>query len=164
MRAVYLITVTVHVLSAVVWLGGMIAFALLAPVLRRVGDDKDRQRLFQQLGERFRLVGWICIVVLVITGVGQLQMRGWWGMDFWGARGLWSTPLGVALAGKLLTVTIMLVVQSVHDFVYGPRAGRVRPGTPEALALRRRAALLARVNAIVALPLLWFAVRLARGG
>ncbi len=164
MRSLYVLTVTLHVLAAVTWLGGMVAFALLAPVLRRVGDAAERQALFQTLGERFRVVGWVCIAVLVVTGVGQLQMRGWWGAAFWGARDLWSSALGHALAGKLLTVAFMLVVQAVHDFHFGPKAGRVASGTGEALSLRRTAARLARVNAVVGVALVYFAVRLARGG
>jgi len=164
MSSVYYVTVTVHVLAAMVWLGGMIAFAILAPALRSVEDDGVRQRIFHVLGERFRTVGWICIAVLLVTGVGQLQLRGWWGADFWGVPGFWSTGLGSALGWKLVTVTVMLVVQAVHDFWLGPKAGRVTPGTPEAVGLRRRAAHLARANALVGLVLIYFAVRLARGG
>lgn len=164
MSTAHSLTVTVHVLSAMVWLGGMIAFALIAPALRAVEDDGVRQRIFHLLGERFRTVGWICIAVLLVTGVGQLHFRGWWGADFWGVPGFWSTSLGRTLGWKLGTVTVMLVVQAVHDFWLGPRAGRVTPGTDEAILLRRRAALLARGNAVVGLVLIYFAVRLARGG
>lgn len=96
-RFFYQLTVTAHVLAAVIWLGGMIAFALLAPVLRRLGDDAERQRLFHALGRRFRTVGWVCIVVLLVTGVEQLRVRGWWGTAFWTAPGLWSSPLGRAV-------------------------------------------------------------------
>jgi uncharacterized membrane protein len=133
-------------------------------VLRDVGDDGLRQRLFQGLGERFRLVGWVCIAVLVTTGVLQLRMRGWWGMGLWANAAFWASPLGVALAGKLATVVLILVIQAVHDFSLGPRAGRVQAGTPEARALRIRAARLARINAFLGLFLIWFAVALARGG
>ena len=164
MRGLYHLIVTAHVLAAVAWLGGMIAFALLAPILRRVGDDADRQRLFHELGRRFRTVGWACIAVLVVTGIEQLRLRGWWGRAFWSAPALWTSPLGHALAGKLTTVAVMLGVQGVHDFHYGPRAGQVAPGTAEARALRRKAALLARINALAGVVLVWFAVRLVRGG
>jgi len=51
----------------------------------------------------------------------------------------------------------------VHDFVLGPRAGRAVPGTPEAAALRSRAAWAARFNALAAVGLVIAAVRLARG-
>jgi uncharacterized membrane protein len=164
MSTAYYLTVTAHVLSAFIWLGGMIAFAILAPALRAVDDAGTRQRIFHVLGERFRTVGWICIGVLVATGVVQLNMRGWWGAAFWGVAGFWGTNLGRAFAGKLITVTIMLVVQAVHDFWLGPRAGEVKAGSEEALTLRRRAALLARANAFIGLVLIYFAVRLARGG
>jgi len=46
-----------------------------------------------------------------------------------------------ALAAKLVAVTAMIAVSAVsavHDFILGPAAGRVAPGTPHALALRRR--------------------------
>lgn len=160
----YHAAIFVHVLSAVVWLGGMIALALLAPILRGVGDDAARQGLFHRLGRRFRLVGWICLAALGASGLLQLHAKGWWGIAFWGAPGLWGSPLGHALAGKLLTVGIMLVVQALHDFWVGPLAGRVPAGTEQARLLRKRAALLARFNAVAALALLWFAVAVARNG
>jgi len=112
----------------------------------------------------FRAVGWACLAILIVSGTWQLWERHWWGAAFWGAPGLWSSPLGRALAGKLATVVAMLVVQALHDFWLGPRAGRAPAGTAEAVALRRRAALLARFNAVAALLLLWFAVAVARGG
>ena len=164
MSTAHHLTVTVHVLAAMVWLGGMMAFAILAPALRSVEDEALRQRIFHLLGVRFRTVGWVCIAVLVVTGVGQLHFRAWWGAAFWGAPGLWRTGLGAALGWKLGTVAIMVGVQAVHDFWLGPRAGRARPGTDEARVLRRRAALFARANAVLGLLLVYFAVRLARGG
>src|SRR5690606_1076217 len=63
---------------------------------------------------------------------------------------------------KLVTVTVMLVLSGAHDFVLGPRAGRLEAGSPEALRLRRQAALMARVNGLVALVLIRAAMRLAR--
>jgi len=58
----------------------------------------------------------------------------------------------------------MIAVSAVHDFVDGPRAMQAVPGSPEALRLRRRAALLARANALLGVLLVAAAVRLARGG
>ena len=164
MSTAYHVTVFLHVLAALVWLGGMIALALLAPVLRDVGDDGLRQRLFHRLGVRFRAVGWVCIGVLVATGLVQLRLRGMWGMATWGSAAFWAAPLGRALGWKLATVVLILSVQSVHDFWLGPKAGLVPAGTPEAKAMRIRAAYLARFNAMVGLILIWFAVALARSG
>ncbi len=132
----YRATVYLHVLAAIIWLGGMIAFALLAPVLRDVADDTVRQRIFHGLGVRFRVVGWVCIVVLLTTGAVQLQMRGLWGAFTSAGAPFWRTPLGQALGWKLALVVLVVAVQAIHDFWLGPTAGQAPAGSPEAKALR----------------------------
>ena len=161
MSAGYYVLVTIHVLAALLWLGGMLFLgAVGAPVLRAVEPPAMRQRLFQDLGSRFLAFGWGAIVLLLITGTANLHYRGW--LLAMGSRAFWSTVAGHALMGKLTAVVVMLVVQGVHDFWLGPRASRVAAGSPEALRLRRRAALLARTNAFVGIVLVIIAVRLAR--
>jgi putative copper resistance protein D len=165
MPPLYWISVNVHVLSAMFWLGGMLFLGVVgAPALRRVEPAPLRQQLFHSLGVRFRLAGWAAITVLLLTGVVNLHYRGllqWSGVlddpEFW------ATPVGRALAAKLVLVTIMLVVSAVHDFVLGPAAGRATAGSPDSLRFRRRAALLARANALAGVLLVLAATRLARG-
>ena len=161
----YHLVVTLHVLAALLWLGGMFFLGVVgAPVLRAIEPAALRQRLFHLLGVRFRTVGWIAIAVLVATGTIMLRARGllaWSGVL--GSAAFWRTPLGVALAFKLATVVTMIAVSAVHDFLVGPAASRAEAGSAEAVALRRRAALLARLNALVGLFLVIAAVRLARG-
>lgn len=161
----YYVVVTIHVLAAMLWLGGMLFLgAVGAPVLRAIEPAALRQRLFHDLGLRFRSAGWTSIAVLVTTGVIMLHARGllrWSGVL--GTAAFWRTTVGIALAAKLATVVTMIVVSAVHDLVLGPAAGRATPGSSEAVALRRRAALLARFNAVVAVLLVASAVRLARG-
>lgn len=161
MRELYLASVTVHVLAALLWLGGMFFLgAVGAPVLRHVEPAELRQRLFDAIGTRFRTVGWWAIGALLVTGTLNLWFKGILGLL--ATTGFWRAPYGQALAVKLAAVTVMLVVQAIHDFRDGPRAGRAVPGSDEALALRRRAAWLARLNALIAVVLVVAAVRLAR--
>ena len=160
----YYVLVTVHLLAALLWLGGMLFLGVVgAPVLRGVEPAALRQRLFHELGLRFRTVGWGAIIVLVATGVLMLRARGLlhWANVF-GSPAFWRTTLGTTLAAKLATVVTMIAVSGVHDFLLGPAAGRAPPGSPQAIALRRRAALLARANALVGILLVLAAVRLAR--
>lgn len=164
MSDLYLGTVTLHLLAAVLWIGGMLFFALIAPVLRRLEDDALRARLFDVLGRRFRAVGWACVAVLLATGVLQLRLRGWWGAPFWSPPALFGTTLGLTLSWKLALVSVMVGIQAVHDFWLGPKAGMAPTGSDEARRLRARAARLARINAFVALLLVYVAVRLGRGG
>jgi len=166
MQSWYYLNVTIHVLAAMLWLGGMFFLGLVgAPVLRAVEPPAVRQKLFQELGTRFRRAGWWAIAVLVVTGVINLHYRAWLRWDgVLGSAAFWRTGVGHALAGKLIVVTLMLSISAIHDFVQGPRAGRAAPGSPEAIAFRKRAALVARVNAILGVLLVVAAVRVARGG
>jgi uncharacterized membrane protein len=161
----YYLSVTVHVLAALLWLGGMFFLAAVgAPVLRRVEPPALRAELFRLLGEQFRRVGWVAIAVLLVTGVANLHFRGLLTREVWTSAAFWGSGLGRALAWKLAAVTAMVAVSAVHDFVTGPAASRLEAGSPAALRARRRASLLARLNALLGLVLVIAAVRLARGG
>ena len=164
MRELYYVNVTIHVLAAMLWLGGMFFLgAVGAPVLRGIEPPPLRQRLFHDLGLRFRRIGWWAIAVLIITGILNLHFRGW--LHWHGvlaSPAFWRTPVGHALAGKLTVVALMVSSSAIHDFIFGPRAGRAAPGSPAAIAMRKRAVQLARANAILGVILVIAAVRLAR--
>lgn len=162
MSETYVLTVGLHVLAALVWLGGMLFLALAAPVLRTVEDDGVRARLFGALGRRFRAVGWVCLALLVVTGIEQLRFRGWWGATFWRLSELLGSSQGRELLAKLSLVSCMIGVQAVHDFWLGPRAGAAAAGSPEAHAWRARASWAARLNALLGIALVFAAVRLTR--
>lgn len=165
LRNIYLLNVTVHVLAAVLWLGGLFFLALVgAPVLRAVEPPDLRASLFRELGRRFRTVGWITLLVLLVTGVANLWFRGVLTSVSMGSAHFWTTPWGHTLGVKLAAVTAMLIVQALHDFRWGPNAATAAPGSARAEALRRRSALAARLSALLALIILIAAVRLARGG
>ena len=164
MSTLYYVNVTIHVLAAMLWLGGMFFLGVVgAPVLRVVEPPALRQRLFQQLGLRARGLGWWAIGILVVTGTLNLWFRGWlhW-QGVLGDAAFWRSTMGVALAVKLGAVATMVLVSAVHDFVLGPMAGRLPAGSAAALAFRRRAALLARANALLGVVIVIAAVRLAR--
>lgn len=161
----YLTLVTIHVLAALFWLGGMFFLAVIgAPLLRTVEPPEQRQRLFREMGLRFRSAGWIAIAILVLTGIANLYYRGWLQWDnVWASSAFWHSGVGHSLACKLIAVTTMIVVSAIHDFILGPAAGRQKPGSPGAISLRRHAAHLARANAVLGIIIVIAAVRLARG-
>jgi copper resistance protein D len=161
----YFISVSVHVLAAIFWLGGMFFLAAVgAPVLRQVEPPALRAELFRRLGAGFRTAGWIAIAVLLASGLLNLHMRGVLRADVLFDTAFWATRYGTALAWKLGAVAVMITISAVHDFAHGPAASRLAPGSPEALRARRRAALFGRINALVGIVLVLAAIRLARGG
>lgn len=159
----YHLNVTVHLLAALFWLGGMFFLgAVGAPVLRGLEDARLRARLFEEIGRRFRRTGWWAIGILLVTGILNLHFRGLLRADVLGAGDFWTGRYGRMLAWKLAGVGTMVAVSFAHDFVLGPAAARAaREGRTDA---RRRAAWLARLNALVGVGVVVAAVRLARGG
>lgn len=161
----FYLNVTLHVLAALIWLGGMLFLAAVgAPVLRKVEPRQLRATLFKELGGQFRLVGWTAIGVLLVTGFLNLWFRGFLNWATLGSASFWATRYGQSLAAKLVCVTLMLSIQAVHDFRHGPRASRLDPTSAEAQRMRWWAAWLARINTGIGVVLVYFAVRLARGG
>jgi uncharacterized membrane protein len=170
----YQLSVLLHILSAVIWVGGMFFLALVVvPVARRL-PPAERAVLFGAVGRRFRTVGWTCIAVLLVTGVVNVSYRGVT-LDNLFTAALWSSPFGSTLAWKLAAVVVLLGISVVHDFVLGPRSvqmlERVGHGTLteqrehalEVERLRRLASMLGRIEGILALVVIALAIMLVRG-
>lgn len=166
MRTVYLLSVWLHLLAAIAWIGGMAFLVLVVvPWLRRGDRGSIAGAFLRETGERFRTVGWVCFTILLVTGTFNLWVRGVRLGDF--AREEWrSSPFGQAVLLKLSVFVAVLVVSAFHDFSVGPRASAAiekDPKSEESAALRRRASILGRVNALLALLLVALAVVLVRG-
>lgn len=167
MHTWYLFSVWLHLLAATIWIGGMIFLGLvLVPVIRGREFASVRTVLLYQTGLRFRWAGWGVLVLLVVTGIFNLEFRGYaWGNLFDGT--LWQGPWGHVLSWKVGLVGMVLVVSAVHDFYLGPRATRLlaeNPETPEAERLRRTASYIGRLMVFASLVILALAVMLVRGG
>jgi putative copper export protein len=154
----YLASVYVHIVAACVWVGGMVFFALVAvPLLRSPEYKAEAPALVRWMGLRFRAVAWAVIGVLVVTGVVNLMTRGV-SMDDLATRVFWTSPFGRTLRHKLEIVTVVLLLSVAHDFWIGPRASQTGDAK-----LRRAASWIARVNLVLALAVIAFAVGLVRG-
>lgn len=162
----YLLSVLVHVLAAMTWIGGMAFLVLVVvPVTRRLPDRRLAVRLIRDTGRRFRTVGWACLLVLLATGVTNLLLRGI-GPSLWVRPDFWAGPFGQTLAWKLVFVGAIGLLSLVHDFLVGPRASERLdrdPADPAAQRLRRTAAWMGRLNLLLSLIVLAFALMLVRG-
>ncbi len=135
------------------------------PALRRLDDRAQRARLLADVGERYRLVGWAAIAVLLVTG--GINAVGRWGPDALASPAFWRSEPGTLLLAKLLLVVVIVALSGVHDFVLGPRLSSLSRATPEepaAAGLRRQTLRLARLNMILALVVVLLAVLLVRPG
>ncbi|MEW6272928.1 MAG: CopD family protein [Thermodesulfobacteriota bacterium] len=166
MHALYVVSVWLHLLAAMVWIGGMVFLAaVVVPALKSPELAPSRVALLHGTGVRFRRVGWLALGTLLVTGLLNLLLRGY-GLTQLTSAALWRSSFGEVLAAKLVLVAVILALSLVHDFVVGPRATRVLrtdPTSPAAARVRRAASWLGRANLLLALAVLALAVMLVRG-
>lgn len=147
-----------HIASAIFWIGGMLFLTLVvAPFLMTIPDPKERSKIYQFVGKKYRLFGWIAIILLVVTG--PLILYTLYGLspgDYFSAN-VHSTGFGKALAWKIGLVTLIVLSSFFHDFVIGPMA-RNRPG------YTKIARIFGRGNLLVAILIVIIAVILRAGG
>jgi uncharacterized membrane protein len=165
MRTLYLVSVWLHVVAAMAWVGGMIFLVtILVPLLRTPALRPRAPELFAVVGRRFRLVGWIALVTLVITGLFNVSMRGY-GLGQLLRGEAFSGRWGATLALKLAFVVVIVALSSVHDFWLGPRASRLaRDNAPATQRERSRriASVMGRTTFVLALAVVALAVTLVR--
>lgn len=165
MHTLYLLSVFIHILAATIWIGGMLFLVLVVVPWLRSGGRSIAGPFLQETGVRFRDVGWWCFGALLITGTFNLWVRGVRFGDFVDPGWL-STAFGKSVVLKLALFVCVLIVSAIHDFVVGPSATKAiqaDPSSADTQALRKRASLLGRANALLALLLLGVAVTLVRG-
>ncbi len=165
-HSLYVWSVVVHILAAMMWVGGMLFLVLvLMPALRLIEDDRLRAKLIRVTGMRFRLVGWACLAVLLVTGYVNLAARGLGG-EILATPEFWATGYGRTLGWKLLLFIAVLSLSATHDFMIGPRAGALQrrdPGGREAQRMRFMAVWFGRFNLLLSLIIVIVGVLLVRG-
>jgi uncharacterized membrane protein len=166
MRALYLLSVWLHIMAAIVWVGGTIFFVVvLVPAIRRAEFAGVGARLVRWSGLRFRWVAWFCFGLFLLTGVWNLLARGI------GWRQLqdplfWQSSFGRTLAFKLIAVGAIVTISAFHDFSVGPRAAaawQADARSAESSRLRHQAVSLGRLNLLLALAAIALGVILVRG-
>jgi len=163
----YKAAVFIHILSAIIWVGGTLFLVIvMVPLSRReMGASGRGLILLRQAARRFVPVAWASIVLLVVTGI----FLAW---DHWGIRpGNFFTSGGHflrTLQAKTGLAVLVIGLSLFHDFVLGPRVVRQlesRSGSGDAPASiwgRRLLLVLARVNLVLVLAILFLAVSLTR--
>lgn len=157
----YHLLVFIHVVAAVIWVGGILFIGFVAvPSARRLPPE-TRGALLDQIGRRFRSLGYIMLAVLIATGVWQAGVRGATLANVLDGS-FFATRFGALLGIKVLLIVIMIAVSSIHDFVVGPASARLLATKRDSTRLRKQAAWLARITAVLALLVLWYGIRMVR--
>ncbi len=113
--------VIVHLLAAMVWVGGSVALVFAGVPAIRVLEGEPRGRAMKELGLRWRPLGYSALGIAAITGLFLASH------DWSEGRSPFKTVLWVKVA-----LSIALVIASyLHNYVYGPRLqAEIKEGRP----------------------------------
>lgn len=157
---IYILSVFLHIVAACLWLGGML-FLILA-FIPGIKNHPDKVNLIDQVSLRFRKVGIVALLILLVTGIVQLEYRGvQWTWEYFT-----DTPFGKVAGLKILVFIAIVTISLVHDHYLGTRAieaWKNRPGHPETVQLRNLSRILGRVSFILALLAVLLGALLVRG-
>lgn len=107
MNTLYLASVWLHIVAAMAWVGGMIF--LVSSVI-----PLKKPELTIAAARRFRVVGWIALATLLVTGVFNVMHRGY-RLEHFVSGEVFLGHWGRTLALKLACVAFVVVLSLVHD-------------------------------------------------
>ncbi|TFG61581.1 MAG: hypothetical protein E4H32_07155 [Nitrospirales bacterium] len=120
------ILVWIHLTAATFWVGGMLFLSLVAvPLLKKASDPASAQREFVNLARRFRMLVWVALSLLLITGSILLPNL----VDLSESFGNW--PFTVLI--KLSLVLLLIVVSLAHDRIMGHKVRTLKHKSSSAL-------------------------------
>src|SRR5579885_1344272 len=114
MKTWYLISVYIHILCATLWVGGMLFLVLV--LLPAIKNHPERRALLGSVGIKFRFVGWIALILLLLTGLFNMHQRGMW------FGNLTGNSYGELFFCKLCVFAATVIISAFHDFYIGPRS------------------------------------------
>lgn len=162
----YLWSVYFHLIFITFWLGGMLfTVAVLVPATRK-RLQSQKALLFTELGTRFSRLSWILFPFIILTGILALFGRGFTSETLLSTT-FWQSSYGSILQTKLIYFGLMLLVSALHDFWLGPKAAILMQQQPEIKTTKFFQKLSrwgGRINLILGLIILYYAVALVRGG
>ena len=142
-----------HILAATIWVGPQVfLFAAAVPAVRTIEDVKQRARVVRVLTTRFGYLAWGAMIVLVITGIGNLFE------DDEDIDVLFDQNFGVIFQVKMTLVVLTVVLTALHSFVIGPRMLALQESVTDEsqiASMRRVSIIVSAVNGLLALAILF---------
>ncbi|MGD9678821.1 MAG: DUF4149 domain-containing protein [Vulcanibacillus sp.] len=115
MEIVHVISGSLHILSAVTWIGSMIYSEFgVKPALKNLGDIKAHS-VNGNVMKKFSVLTWISLIILILTGIYAIYSE----KDK--LTPVFEESSGIVLLVKLILVAAMIIILFLQVFVYGPK-------------------------------------------
>ncbi len=149
-----IIVLTIHILVASFWIGGMLFMVLaLSPYVRKLPEDLS-VRSYQEVGKRYSLWGTVLgLPILFLTGLYNMHVMGVSFHDLFNFSNDYASTLHHKIHLFLLTV----LLAAIHDFYIGPRSHINKK-------FRISARIIGVLNLILGISIIFLAAKLRYGG
>lgn len=145
-----------HILAATIWVGPQIfLFVAAIPAVRTVEDAQARARVMRVLTTRFGWLAWGAMLVLVISGIGNLYEIA--PVD---PEDISDLNYGAIFMAKMVLVVATIALTAVHSFVIGPRMLALQESAGDEAQIasaRRLSIIISAINGLLALAILFTA-------
>jgi uncharacterized membrane protein len=164
-----------HDLSICTYVGGAVAMEFILNPAQQTIPPAQAQIMGEKSSDRFLILVWVSLVVILITGVVRLQMKGLIGWDpLLNVPLTWDYSYGRTVITMFIIWIILAVNGSLITFLFRPRLkGKLGAGTSQSQATEDRNAKmqaatwiqnLSRVDLVLAVVALLLGASLLRGG
>ena len=148
----------IHIIAATIWVGPQVfLFVAAVPAVRTVEDLQVRARIMRVLTTRFGYLAWGAMLVLVITGIGNLFEHN---LEF---DVLMDLNYWTILEVKIALVVATVALTALHSFVIGPRLLTMQESVADEAQIastRRVSIIISASNLLLALGILFAAALL----
>ncbi len=166
---IWLIIRWIHVIAAVIWVGGNLTLAMvIVPYFRQNLPPVQRINILTQIGKRFEPIVWGCVVVLLFTGIANIFQS----VDFSsaGESAVISTFMRTLFI-KLVLFIALVILTALHSFVYGPKLATAIESLDETLdelpdeikPIRKKMSIVSSLMGVISILILLVAVALRMG-
>lgn len=158
MSALDIIILWVHLLSAVLFVGGsFFMWLVVVPSSRLMTDDEsERTQIVGKIAKRFGRITNIVLIVLVVTGIYNAS----WYLP--SPSALFDTYAGSILLAKIILVVALLLLIYLHNVYFGRKIIQFarEKKLDQLKVVRRTSRLVSMVNLLLMLAILLLAVML----
>ncbi len=156
----------IHVIAAVVWVGGNLILAMvIVPYFRQNLPPVQRIKLLSDIGKRFKPIVWGCVLVLFLTGIVNIFYS--FDLSSFADSVINSTFMRTLLI-KLILFIALLILTFLHSIVFAPKMLAAIDGLdesleelpPEVKPLRTQMSIISSLMGVVSLFILLAAVAL----
>ena len=147
--------VSLHLLAAMVWTGGMVAVTVATTAARHALGPADQVRFFRALGRRYGVTAGLALFTFAITGLALAGAPAGWTATQTAVAALTTLIAAVTVVGVVNARAVQrLRAQALADPADAPLASRRRTAARTATALRTAIGVLTLASVLTASTLI----------